>query len=285
MTGWMPNSSSASVVVGPMEQTWHWRRCGERGLLDAQFAGHAGEVGDLYGGGEEGDIEVAGGQAAGGFAQRFGVLGEVPPVDADGGDVGAAARRASSSSVAGRPYSWMAMRRAGVACERGQEFAPGVGLGGDDGGFEAEVAQGGDGLGSARGDGDAAQGFGEGVLGIARGQYAMQLAGADAGEQDDHVEFAGEEALGEGEDGVVIGERDFAHGGGDEGLAALLADELLHFGGAAAFQREHAESVEGHISLWQSEMRTACCLLGRLLGVWSIRYPASPGRCPTCPTS
>src|ERR1039458_4348509 len=26
MMGWMPNSSSASVVVGPMEHTWHRRR-------------------------------------------------------------------------------------------------------------------------------------------------------------------------------------------------------------------------------------------------------------------
>ena len=100
------------------------------------------------------------------------------------------------------------------------------------------------------------QGLGEGCLGITRGQQAIQLARADSGQQDHHVELAGEEALGEGEGFVVVRQRNLPHGRRDERLALLLADQLLHLRGAPALQREHAQSVEAHVRDY-SEAKTA----------------------------
>jgi hypothetical protein len=72
----------------------------------------------------------------------------------------------------------------------------------------------------------------------------MEQAGAHAGEQDHHVELAGEEALGELEGGLVALQGRFAHGGGQHRFASLFANQLGDPGGAAALQRQDVHSGE-----------------------------------------
>ena len=79
---------------------------GERGILDAEFARHAGEVHHLDGGGEQRHIEGSGRQAARGLAQGFDIFRQVPLVDAHGRHFGAArAQRRRSARRLERPYS------------------------------------------------------------------------------------------------------------------------------------------------------------------------------------
>src|SRR5690242_21959541 len=57
-------------------------------IFEAFLAGNPGQVNDLRAGGEESEVEVAGGEAANGLTQGGGVFGEGVFVDADGGDLG-----------------------------------------------------------------------------------------------------------------------------------------------------------------------------------------------------
>ena len=72
-----------------MEPTKHRRNAVDGGVLDALFAGHPRQMGDLDRGGEQRHIETACRQAPRGFIQRRDVLRQVPLVDPHGGDVGA----------------------------------------------------------------------------------------------------------------------------------------------------------------------------------------------------
>ena len=84
---------------------------------------------------------------------------------------------------------------------------------------------------------------------MAREQRFPEEARANAGEQDDGIEFAAQETGREVEGFVMVFERDFAHGWRDEWLPALLADERGDLLGAAAFEREDAATVEWHIQI------------------------------------
>ena len=60
----MPNSSSASVVVGPMEPMRHSSQRRQGRVLDALLAGDLREMIDLGRGGKQRDIEFAARRAA-----------------------------------------------------------------------------------------------------------------------------------------------------------------------------------------------------------------------------
>src|SRR5262249_55396373 len=124
-----------------------------------------------------------------------------------------------------------------------------VRLGCDDRGRESHLAERGRGLRSARDDRDAVQRVGECRLRVAGGEQARELARADASQQDDGVEFAGEEALGELECLGVIRERYLPHRRCDEGRAALPRDQLADLRRAPALQREHPPPIERHIGI------------------------------------
>lgn len=218
-------------------------------LGDAFLLGDAEEVDELHGGGEEDDVDLAGDEAGGGLAEGGGVFGEVPAVDADGGDGAALNAKAVDEVRIGFAVFLEGEAGFGAGSHGFEEFAPGVGLGDLDVGNEAEFADGGGGFGAADDEGEATEGVFQVGFGVAGEDGFPEEAEADAGEEDDGIEVAGEEAGGEEEGFVVLLEIDLAHGGGDEGFAGLFADEGGHFLGAAGFEREDAEAVEGHIPL------------------------------------
>ena len=130
----------------------------------------------------------------------------------------------------------------GAANGGGEHFPPGVRLGNGDGERHGKLAQHADGLRSTRHDGDAAERVGESLGRIARGEGLIQNARADAGEQNDHVELAGEQTRGELEGLFIALDGGFAHGRGHDRLALLFADELRDFGRAPAFERDHFQA-------------------------------------------
>jgi hypothetical protein len=72
-----------------------------------------------------------------------------------------------------------------------------------------------------------------------------QVAGADAGQEDDDVEVAGDQARGEGQGLGVLAQGDLAEGGGLHRLAAVLGDQAGHRPGHAALERRHAAAGQG----------------------------------------
>jgi hypothetical protein len=210
----------------------------EDGVFESFLSGDTGKVVDLGGGGEEDEVELAGGEASGGLAQRTGVLGKGVFVDADRGDLGAARSESLDEVGAWTTVFLEGDVAEGAGFEHGEELAPGIRLRGDDCGRNAELAEGGDGLGPAGGDRDAAEGVDEGVA-----EDAHELARADAGEQDEVVKLIGGETIEESMESVVIGDRGFAHGGRDEGFGALFADQLGNLDGAAGFEGEDTAAL------------------------------------------
>ena len=71
-----------------------------------------------------------------------------------------------------------------------------------------------------------------------RGQ---QVPEADAGQEDHHVDLAGDQPMGEVDRLAVLLDRHLAHAGADERLAAEFLDQPGHFGRVAAFERGDAE--------------------------------------------
>lgn len=125
-----------------------------------------------------------------------------------------------------------------------KQFAPGVGLGHDERGGHAQVAQGGERLRAADHGGDTLKSGEHLGAGMASLNHAEELAGADAGQENGTIEFAGEEAGGPGEGGVIAFEGNLAHRGGDGGAAAITLDEGASFDGHPALEGDHAEAVE-----------------------------------------
>ena len=246
MSGWTPNSSSVSVVVGPMDAITIRRRPCEYGLFQTCFGGDTEQVRQLDGSGKHGDIGLTFGDAADGFAQWRGIFGEIPLIDADGGDFSAAGTQGRQQFGIRFPVFLNGDVAFGSRCRGRQKLTPGVWLGNGDGNRNLHFAQYGQWFGAARDHGYFAKSFGESLRGVARGQHFIECAGAHTGEQDHHVEFAAKEALGEGEGAGIVFQGRFAHGGGDEWLAILAANEFGDFRGAAALEGEDAEAVEGH---------------------------------------
>ena len=71
-----------------------------------------------------------------------------------------------------------------------------------------------------------------------------QRARADAGHEDDGVEFAGEQALGEIQRGVIVLERNLAHRGRDDRDAAAALDHRRDLGRHPALERDDAQPAE-----------------------------------------
>ena len=92
---------------------------------------------------------------------------------------------------------------------------------------------------------------------IARSQHFIQRARADAGEQDHHVELAAKQPLGECERFGIVFDRSFAHGGRDERVATLAADQFGDFSCAPALEGKDAQAIEGH--QYQRSARTRAC--------------------------
>lgn len=182
----------------------------------------------------------------GGLAQGGGVFGERPLIDADGGDVATAGAEGREEILIGPAVFLDGDAAFGAIGNGGHELAPGVGRGDGDGPGDAPFAEDGLGLGTAGGDGNPLQFFGEGAGAVVGGEDGIDRAGADAGEEDHHVELIPAEAVVEGEDVGIIGNGDFAHGGRDEGFAALFANEDAHLVGAARFERENFQTVKAH---------------------------------------
>ena len=84
------------------------------------------------------------------------------------------------------------------------------------------------------------------AVGKRDGQDFIERASADACEEDHHVEFAAKQPLGEIERFGIVFDGSLAHRGRDERLATLAADQLGDLGGAAAFERHDAQTIEGH---------------------------------------
>src|SRR5437899_2466145 len=128
----------------------------------------------------------------------------------------------------------------------GYELVPSVRLRHRYGDRHAHLAKSCDGFRSASYYGKFSKGVGERFGRMTRGDYFGERAGAYTGEQDHHLEFAGEEAFGESEGFVVGVERSFAHAGSDEGIAALTTDQLGDLGAAPAFERDDAQAIKRH---------------------------------------
>jgi len=71
-----------------------------------------------------------------------------------------------------------------------------------------------------------------------------QRAGADAGHEDDRVELAGKQLIGEIERSAIVVERDFAHRRCDDGDAAAALDHGCDLIRHPAFEGDHAQSAE-----------------------------------------
>src|SRR5690242_15082923 len=84
------------------------------------------------------------------------------------------------------------------------------------------------------------------VFGSPADHQTVQLAGANAGQEHDHVELASNEPLSEPEGFGCLVHGNFAHGWGDERDSALLANQFGHFRRPPAFQRKDLLSREAH---------------------------------------
>ena len=150
---------------------------------------------------------------------------------------------ASINSGFDLPYSWIAIRRSGrpsVTCSSSRQV---FGSGATMAGTRSISRSAATGFGPRATMVTLAEGRGETPRRI---QHARQLPRADAGQQDHHIEAAGIQPLGKREDGIVGRDRDLAHRRGHERHAPLLADQFGRFGGAAAFEREDANTLERH---------------------------------------
>ena len=138
------------------------------------------------------------------------------------------------------------MRRSVRPSSAASKLAPGVGLGRGDRDRNLHLAKRGQWFGASRGHRDLSQRLGELFLRIARRQDFIERPRADAGEKDHQIELAAKQALGELERfGIVLDGR-LAHGRRDKRIAALPADQLGHFGGAPALERDDAQAIERH---------------------------------------
>ena len=221
------------------------QRCADLGFPSG-FAGDAKQVDYLYGGGEHRDIDGAPREPQGRFAQGFDIGGQVPLVHTYRSHFGAAGLERSQQLgirfavlLDGDPVL-------GPALGDDQQLAPRVRLGDVDRDRHAQFPERGGRLGTTGHDRQTAQGQSESIGRKTRSEHFVERPGAYAGEKDHHVEVAAKEPLREREGFLIIFEGNFAHGGGQERLALLTADEFGHLGRSPAFKREDPQTVEGH---------------------------------------
>jgi hypothetical protein len=92
----------------------------------------------------------------------------------------------------------------------------------------------------------------------------MKRPGAYACQKNHQIEVAAKQALGELERLRIVLNRSLAHRRRDKRIATLFADQLGHFLGAPALERDHAETVEGHQSAFCFACSFSYCFNTRL---------------------
>ena len=109
-----------------------------------------------------------------------------------------------------------------ASVERAEQVSPGVGLGGLEVDSGPQFAERAERLGASDGDLAPVQGgdpVGPGVPGL---DLLGEVAGADAGQEEDEVELAGDQAVGEGEGLGVVADRDSRSAGASMGWPPCL---------------------------------------------------------------
>lgn len=217
------------------------------GSFEAHLASDVEEVCDLLRGGEECRADVECDEGTDGAAECDEVVGEGPAVDGDAGDVCALVCEGVGEFVV-RLSVFLdgdaATLKGARVGEGGEEVAPGIGFGRGESDGHAPFAHDGLRFGTPHNDVDTAERVGELVEGVFGLDRLGQVACADAGEKDDEVEVAGDEAVGEREGFWVGGDWDFFHGGNDARGTALSSDEFGHGVGHAVFEGDHAQARE-----------------------------------------
>ncbi len=72
----------------------------------------------------------------------------------------------------------------------------------------------------------------------------MERARADTGHENHEIELSGFNLGQKFDGGAVFAERHFAHGRRNDRLAAVAANQLRHFFGAAAFEGDDSKPVQ-----------------------------------------
>src|SRR6185437_11305376 len=202
---------------------------------------HHHQMNDLHGGGEQDDIDVRVCDAVHTFAQRLKVVRQRPLVDGDLDDcAGALSEFSEEFGVGGAVFldgdaKGLQFLAEGAVhgCE---DLMPGAWLRRGGRGLHLQLAKNLFGFGAA-GDNAGASQCVEELLAVEFGFDGFeQRAHANAGEEEDYIDFAGEQLRRKVERLLVGVELDFAHRRHDEGLAAVSADELLDFFCPAGFQ-------------------------------------------------
>lgn len=219
-------------------------------LLEVHFAGDLEKMDDLDGRGENGDVDFAVDDRLDRRAQRAGILRQRPLIHGNARDVRAALGETGEEFGIG--YAVFLERdafsgdrqRIGVFVQSVKEVAPGVWFryGKRDG--HAEFLEGGDRLGAARDDRDAAKGLGELLERVDGLDDARERPRADAGEKNRDVEATLGQRAREGDRFGIRFEGNFAHRRRDSALAAISGDQLGHFARAAAFESQDAQAGE-----------------------------------------
>ena len=177
--------------------------------------------------------------------ERPAVFRQIPVVDVHAVDHRAAGFQAGDQAAVRDAVFLQAddqIRHRQPLVERGEQFAPGVRLGHDDRGRDAEFLEHGQRLGAADDGFDVAHGREKPLAIDVPLDLCDQMPRADAGEKDDDVDLAGDEPIGEVDGRLIVRERHFAHRRADERHAAPLGDHALHVVGAATFEGGDAET-------------------------------------------
>ena len=141
MSGWIPNSSSVSLVVGPIEAITMRRKSVVDRFFQACFGCDAEQMRQLDGSGEHRDIGLTLCDPADCFSQRCGVFGQIPLIDSDGCDFGTA--RAQSIEQFRIRFAVLLNSDATFRprCGVRQQLTPGVWLGDSDRDRHLHLAQ------------------------------------------------------------------------------------------------------------------------------------------------
>ncbi len=191
-------------------------------------------------------MDLASHHVVNGLTERPDVFGEFPAVNRDAVDGCAAIFQGFHEVVAGLAVFLdgdSQARNGAPGVERGDDVSPGVRLGHlhVHAGFPL-ITQDGERLRPADHDLHGLEGIEESLAGEGGLDFLEQVAGTDPGEENHHVELAGNEPAGELGGQRVVAERDFAERGGLDGLAALFPDQFGHRPRKAILEGHHAEA-------------------------------------------
>jgi len=215
-------------------------------LFDSFLLCNAEEIHHLHRSGEQRHVDPSGGQTPGRLMQRAGIFRQIPAIDSNGCHGFTQIRQARDQILVGSPVLLQDDSGFGPVPHGDQDLPPGIWFGYQYAGCKADFAQCGGRLGSTHHDGELAQGAFQLRLTVTCEQRLPKHFCADAGEQDHAIELAGDQIAGERECFFLLLEGDFAHGGRDERVATLFADQRGHLFRTAALERKHAETVKGH---------------------------------------